>query len=73
MIHTLCLTVDPECIVLAGGLSRAPGLVEDLTKALQLAQLPGFGSPLIKLAQGGDATGARGAAYAAFAGRGGHV
>ena len=73
MIHTLCLTVDPECIVLAGGLSRAPGLVEDLTGALQLAQLPGFGSPLIKLAQGGDATGARGAAYAAFAERGGHV
>ncbi len=73
MIHTLCLTVDPECIVLAGGLSRAPGLIADLTAALQRAQLPGYGTPLIKLAEGGDTTGARGAAYAAFANRANHV
>ena len=72
LIHTLCLTVDPECIVLAGGLSRAPGLIADLTAALARAQLPGYSPPLIKLAEGGDTTGARGAAYAAYIG-GGHA
>jgi N-acetylglucosamine kinase len=66
LIHTLCLTVDPDCIVLAGGLSRAPGLVADLTAALQRAQLPGYGSPVLRLAEGGDTTGARGAALAAW-------
>ena len=66
LIHTLCFTVDPDCVVLAGGLSRAPGLVDDLSAALQRAQLPGYGLPLIRLAEGGDATGARGAAYAAY-------
>ena len=71
LIHTLCYTVDPECIVLAGGLSRAPGLVEDLSAALQRAQLPGYGVPLIRLAEGGDTTGARGAALAALSERSG--
>ena len=66
LIHTLCFTVDPEVVVLAGGLSRAPGLVDDLSAALQRAQLPGFGLPLIRLAEGGDTTGARGAAFAAW-------
>ena len=66
MLHTLCFTVDPDCVVLAGGLSRAPGLVPDLTAALLRAQLPGYGVPLIVLAEGGDTTGARGAAYAAL-------
>jgi predicted NBD/HSP70 family sugar kinase len=73
MLHTLCMTVDPECIVLAGGLSRAPGLIADLTASLQRAQLPGYGTPPLKLAEGGDTTGARGAAYAAHAERGHHV
>ncbi len=66
MLHTLCYTADPACIVLAGGLSRAPGLVPDLTQALQRAQLPGYGVPPLLLAEGGDTTGARGAAYAAL-------
>jgi N-acetylglucosamine kinase len=73
MIHTLCLTVDPECVVLAGGLSRAPDLIGDLTAALQRAQLPGYFPPPIRLAEGGDTTGARGAAYAAFVEGGGRV
>jgi predicted NBD/HSP70 family sugar kinase len=66
MLHTLCYAADPACIVLAGGLSRAPGLVEDLSQALQRAQLPGYGVPPLLLAEGGDTTGARGAAYAAL-------
>jgi len=65
LIHTLTMIVDPEVIVLAGGLSRAPDLIPQLTQALQKAQLPGYGAPLIRLAEGGDTTGARGAAYAA--------
>lgn len=69
LIHTLCLTVDPACIVLAGGLSRAPGLIEDLTPVLIKTALSGYGPPPILLAQGGDTTGARGAAYAAHVAR----
>ena len=65
LIHTLCLTVDPDCIVIAGGLCRARGLIPDLTAALTKAALTGYNAPLILLAQGGDTTGARGAAYAA--------
>ncbi len=66
LIHTLIMVVDPGCVVLAGGLSRAPGLVEDLTQALTRVALSGYGAPPILLAEGGDTTGARGAAYAAF-------
>ncbi len=66
LLHTLCFTVDPDCIVLAGGLSRAPGLVADLTTALQRAQLSGYDTARILLAEGGETTGARGAAYAAL-------
>jgi predicted NBD/HSP70 family sugar kinase len=70
LIHTLCLTLDPACIVLAGGLSQAQNLVDDLTKAATQAALRGYAPPPILLAQGGDATAARGAAYAAFLERG---
>lgn len=66
MLMTLVCTVDPEVIVLGGGLSLIPGLTDDLTAALQTAQLRGFSVPRLVLAQGGDASGARGAAYAAW-------
>lgn len=65
LIHTLTLTVDPACIVLAGGLSRAEGLITDLEQALTQTALPGYPYPPLLLAQGGDTTGARGAAFAA--------
>lgn len=65
LMVTLTLTVDPECIVLGGGLARAEGLVEELDRDLSAAQLAGYAVPVIRLAEGGDATGARGAAYAA--------
>ena len=70
LIHTLCLTLDPACIVLAGGLSQAPNLVDDLTHAATQTALRGYAPPPILLAQGGDATAARGAAHAAFLERG---
>jgi predicted NBD/HSP70 family sugar kinase len=66
LLMTLTLTVDPDCIVLGGGLSKAEGLVPDLTAALRRAQLAGFAVPELLLAEGGDTSGARGAAYAAW-------
>lgn len=66
LLVTLAFTIDPQVIVLGGGLSRAPGLVTDLTAALGRALLPGFAPPELRLAEGGDASGARGAALAAL-------
>lgn len=63
---TLCLTIDPQVIILGGGLSRAPGLTDDLAKHLTRASLGGFPIPAIRLAEGGDASGARGAALHAL-------
>lgn len=65
LLMTLSFTIDPAAIVLGGGLSNIAGLVADLTSAQSRVQLPGFASPKIMLAQAGDASGARGAAYAA--------
>lgn len=66
LIRDLILTVDPDCIVLGGGLSRIPDITTDLTTATAAAHLPGFPVPPIILAEGGATSGARGAAYAAF-------
>ncbi len=66
LLVTLCFTIDPQVIVLGGGLSKAPGLIEDLTAALRRAVFAGFRIPDLRLAQGGDASGARGAAFAAW-------
>ncbi|EAR51370.1 Putative ROK family protein [Oceanicola granulosus HTCC2516] len=66
MLMALVCTVDPEVIVLGGGLTRIDGMVEDLQAALSRAQLPGFPVPDVVLAEGGAASGARGAAYAAW-------
>ncbi len=63
---TLCLTIDPQVIVIGGGLSRTPGLTDDLTSRLTQAMLKGFPIPAIRLAEGGDASGARGAALHAL-------
>ena len=65
LLITLVFTIDPAAIVVGGGLSKIPNLLNDITSALQRAQLPGFAIPELLLAQGGDASGARGAAYAA--------
>lgn len=63
---TLCFTLDPKVIVIGGGLSRAPGLTDDLTRRLAQATLESFPIPAIRLAEGGDASGARGAALHAL-------
>ena len=66
LLITLVFTCDPAAIVIGGGLSKIPHLIKDLNAPLQRAQLPGFAIPELLLAQGGDASGARGAAYAAY-------
>ena len=66
LLITLTLTIDPACIVLGGGLSQIEGLLDDLRPRLAAAQLPGFSVPDLRLAEGGDASGARGAAWAAW-------
>ena len=66
LLHTLTMTADPDIIVLGGGLSQIEGIADDLTQAMKCAQLSDFSSPQLVLAQGGDASGARGAAYAAW-------
>ncbi|MDB2501505.1 ROK family protein [Planktomarina temperata] len=66
LLHTLTLTADPDLIVLGGGLTHIDGLVEDLSATARRAQIGDFAVPEIVLAQGGDTSGARGAAYAAW-------
>ena len=66
MLRNLILTADPDIIVLGGGLSNINGVTDDLTRATRAAQIGDFGAPPIVLAQGGDASGARGAAFAAW-------
>jgi len=68
LIRNLILIADPDCIVLGGGLSRITGVADDLQTAAAQAQLAGFAVPPILVAQGGDISGARGAAYAAMQG-----
>jgi len=65
LIVTLALVVDPAAVVLGGGLSRVPGVLEDVAPRVARTGLPGFSVPRILLAEGGDASGARGAAFAA--------
>lgn len=66
LLITVTMMIDPEVILLGGGLSTMPGVTGSLTAALQRAQLPGFDVPAIRLAEGGETSGARGAAYAAW-------
>ena len=66
LILSITFTVDPDVVVLGGGLSQISGLRDDISQALGAAQLDGFRIPDIRIAQGGDASGARGAAYHAY-------
>lgn len=65
LLHSLILTVDPDVIIMGGGLSQIVGVADDLTAALGDIQLAAVSDTPILCAQGGDASGARGAAFAA--------
>lgn len=72
LLLSLVQSVDPNIIVLGGGLSNIEGVTTDLSTRLAEKQIAGFSLPSIVLAAGGDASGARGAALAA-AQENGHV
>ena len=64
-LRNLILTLDPDVIVLGGGLSNIDGMIDDVLTATKSAQIGDFAIPPIVLAQGGDSSGARGAAWMA--------
>ncbi len=65
LIDLVMMTYDPDCIVLGGGLSHLPDLTSRLATETVPNLLPGVTLPPICLAQGGDSSGARGAAWLA--------
>ena len=72
LFQSLVQSIDPNIIVIGGGLSKIPEVEKDLSDRFAQSQLTGFGAPNVVLASGGDASGARGAALAA-AQENGHV
>lgn len=66
LLRTISLVTDPKAIVLGGGLSRIEGVANALFAATQNQMWAGYPAPEILIAEGGDASGARGAAYAAW-------
>ena len=67
LLLTLNLCIDPEMVVIGGGVSEAPRLVERAQKAIDARVLTGTRAPTIVKATFGDASGARGAALFAAA------
>lgn len=68
MLDALQLMLDPQVIVLGGGLSNIPGLAQRLSQALAARRLGQARAPQILVARHGDSSGARGAALMARAG-----
>jgi len=66
LILTISRVSDPDIIVLGGGLSKMPAVTDALQTKLNAIQFDGFQAAEIALAQGGETSGARGAAYAAW-------
>ena len=63
LIDMIMMTYDPDRIVLGGGLSLLPDLTDELSKRTKAQALPGTIVPALSLAEGGDSSGARGAAW----------
>ncbi|MDS9469121.1 ROK family protein [Paracoccus sp. MBLB3053] len=68
MIYSAQLMLDPQVIVLGGGLSNIPRLPEMLSEAIGKLRLGQVRLPDIRVALHGDSSGARGAALMAKAG-----
>ena len=64
-LDTIQLLLDPDCIVLGGGVSNMPGIAERLAAALDRLHLGTARPPAIRVARHGDSSGARGAALLA--------
>ncbi len=67
LLQGIILTVDPDCIVIGGGVSNIPGIATRLAMRLPDNLLRGVSPPPIRLAEGGDSSGTRGAALMALA------
>ncbi len=65
LLRTIQSTVDPDCVVLGGGLSRMSGIVELIEERMPLALIHGMRFPVVAVARFGDASGVRGAAMLA--------
>jgi len=61
LIHTAQCTIDMECVVLGGGLSRIPDVASMLSQAYRSQRISGR-ETRFAVARFGDASGARGAA-----------
>lgn len=57
--------IDPDIIVMGGGLSQIPEVIADLPEAISRHMFAGFGAPPIVAARFGDSSGVRGAALLA--------
>ncbi|GHB22995.1 N-acetyl-D-glucosamine kinase [Pseudovibrio japonicus] len=66
LVATLQCTVDPDCIVIGGGLSRIPNIDRIIAEALPGHLLSQTEPPDIRIADYGDSSGTRGAALAAL-------
>lgn len=66
LLLTLNLTIDPDVVVLGGGVSAVPGLDARAQAAIDARVLRGTRAPRIRIARFGDASGARGAALFAL-------
>ena len=58
--------VDPHTIVLGGGLSKMPGVLDHLDTELQKISWENFPVPEMRLSEHGETAAALGAAYAAW-------
>lgn len=65
-LEILQMTLAPPVVVLGGGLSRMPGVVARLERALAPRLMAGVPPPALRLARFGDASGVRGAALLAL-------
>lgn len=65
LISDLQVTIDPDCIVLGGGLSNIPEVAEFVAEALPEVLLRESTPPVVSIAKYGDSSGTRGAALAA--------
>ena len=65
LVHMVQLTIDPDCIVLGGGLSRIEGLAGILADRFDRHRLKGIDAPTFLAAEFGDSSGVRGAAMLA--------
>ena len=65
LIHSIQLVIDPDCVVLGGGLSSIPGVAALLAQEFAAHQLPGLLAPSFFSARFCDSSGVRGAALLA--------